>query len=72
MAVAKTILNPHKEALAAMMIRRHWIVHRADHNEGAAGPGRHRTRYIGAHAVRTWKDTVAVFCSTLLNELERS
>lgn len=71
MAVGKSALDPHKEALAAMMIRRHWIVHRADHNENAAGSRRQRTRQIGASTVATWKDTVAAFCTTLLDELEQ-
>jgi hypothetical protein len=72
MAVDKSLLAPHRDVLATMMTRRHWIVHRADHNEGATGPGRQRTRQIGAATVTTWKDTVAAFCCTLLDELERT
>lgn len=71
MGVPKNVAIPHKQSLAGMMIRRHWIVHRADQNRGAVGPGRRRTRQIGAQAVAKWKDAVTVFCSTLIDELER-
>lgn len=72
MGCSRSVLDPHRDLLAVMMIRRHWIVHRADHNEGAAGPGRQRTRPLGANVVASWKETVASFCSTLLAQLERS
>ncbi|PRQ09558.1 hypothetical protein [Enhygromyxa salina] len=32
-ALEKSLLSPHKNNLAAMMSRRHWIVHRADRHE---------------------------------------
>ena len=59
-----SLLEPHKDDLAAMMKRRHWIVHRADHSRDASGPGP-----IGVKTVTTWKDAVSVFCYSLLARL---
>ena len=53
-----------------MTSRRHLIVHRADRNPSAGGPGHKRTRSIGAKTVTTWRDTVEGFCSSILDKLE--
>jgi hypothetical protein len=71
LTVERSVLDPHKDALAAMMLRRHWIVHRADRNRAMIGPGQQRTSQISANTIATWKDTVAAFCSKLLDTLER-
>jgi hypothetical protein len=59
-----SLLDPHKDDLAGMMKRRHWIVHRADHSQEARGPGP-----IAVKTVTTWKDAVSAFCYALLARL---
>lgn len=69
-ALEKSLVDPYKKNLAAMMSRRHWIVHRADRNRNAGAPGQPRVLRITVKTVTTWKDTVEKFCSTVLARLE--
>jgi hypothetical protein len=66
----KSLMTPYKKDLAAMMSRRHRIVHRADHNQDAGAPGQTRTLRIAVKTVATWKNTVETFCSAVLDKLE--
>jgi hypothetical protein len=69
-ALDVSILAPHKNDLAAMMQRRHWIVHRADHDRDVREPGRPRTRPLDRETVTIWTNTVQKFGAQILAMLE--
>jgi hypothetical protein len=60
----RTLLPAHGSNLAAMMNRRHHIVHRADRNDGEAGSDIYRI--IETSTAETWVRTVENFGSSLL------
>ncbi len=64
LSVPTTILDPHKDALGAMMARRHWIVHRADRND-LPGRGHYEARSLDPTTVRRWRDAVRGFGEAL-------
>jgi hypothetical protein len=65
MGLGTTWVDPLAARLAALMSRRHLIVHRADRNE-SIGSGHHRASSISRSAVEAWIDTVGRFGSDLL------
>lgn len=56
----QSLLNPYRANLAAMMSRRHHIVHRADRNE-VSGRGQHNERPISRQTLTVWYTAVADF-----------
>lgn len=66
------LLNPHKDALAALMQRRHWIVHRADHFRNPEAPGALQLRPIGVLTIDVWRSSVEWVCVEILARLEPS
>lgn len=63
--VATTVLDPFAGDLAAMMSRRHWIVHRADRNQ-AQGSGQFPARSLSPDTVKTWAAAVEAFGKAVL------
>jgi hypothetical protein len=53
----KALVDPVRDKLASAMSRRHWIVHRADRNEGK-GSGYHAARPLQKRTVETWLGAV--------------
>jgi hypothetical protein len=51
--IATSVLDPYGGDLAAMMSRRHWIVHRADRNQ-AQGSGHFAAHSLSPGTVQTW------------------
>ena len=51
--LATTVIEPLGKHLAAMMSRRHWIVHRADRNQ-AQGSGHFAARSLSPTTVEAW------------------
>jgi len=64
----KTSVEPLFGTLEAMMDRRHWIVHRADHNP-KTGQGQHKAKSIGLGTVNAWIETVETFGNDLIGQL---
>ncbi|HPS77214.1 MAG TPA: hypothetical protein PLS53_03565 [Thermoanaerobaculaceae bacterium] len=58
-------------ALAALIKRRHNIVHRADGQE-QEGSGHHRTSSIGVHHLSEWLNSVERFTAGVLCQLDNS
>ncbi len=63
--VATAALDTHGSDLAAMMKRRHWIVHRADRNS-AQGQGQFAAQSLHPTTVRAWVVSVEAFGKALL------
>jgi hypothetical protein len=63
--VAKTALDPFAADLAAMMSRRHWIVHRADRNQ-AQGSGHFAAKSLSPSTVQIWLAAVEGFGKAVL------
>ena len=61
-------VSRHSRPLAAMMSRRHQIVHRADRQD-IAGAGNHAGTSLGVGAVEAWISTVDAVCRKILAEL---
>ena len=59
------LVDPFERQLAAMMARRHQIVHRADRNDGA-GSGQHAAASLGRGTVASWMDAVDGLCSAVV------
>ena len=64
------LVDPFGRKLAALMTRRHWIVHRADRNR-RAGPGHHEAQSLRKSTVLNWLDLVRSFGSALLVEISK-
>lgn len=62
-----SLLDPYRTELAAMMRRRHLIVHRADRDP--KGPGH---ALVDAETVTSWKNVVDGFCCAVVAKLEES
>ena len=60
-----TLVDAHANLIAAMMKRRHWIVHRADRTE-MRGRGHHGARSIRRADVENWIQTVGTLGSNVL------
>ena len=60
-----SVVTPFTHELAAMMSRRHLIVHRADRQD-AGGSGKHAAASLGAATVQTWKAAVEGFCQAVI------
>ncbi len=67
-SVPSTALDPYGSDLAAMMSRRHWIVHRADRNQ-AQGSGHFAARSLSPSTVQTWVAAVEAFGKAVLSLL---
>jgi hypothetical protein len=63
--VATSALDPYGGDLAAMMSRRHWIVHRADRNQ-AQGSGHFAAQSLSPSTVKTWLAAVEAFGKAVL------
>ena len=59
------LVVPQASKLAALMRRRHWIVHRADQN-AATGQGHHLAMSLSAKLVRNWVGSVERFGQSIL------
>lgn len=62
---ASAVVKPHGSNLAAMMSRRHWIVHRADRNR-AQGSGHFAAQSLPPDLVETWVASVEAFGKAVL------
>jgi hypothetical protein len=58
--VPSSVLDPYGSRLAAMMSRRHWIVHRADRNR-AQGSGQFAAQSLPPDLVETWIASAEAF-----------
>ena len=65
------LLDPYREDLAALMQRRHWIVHRADHFGSADSLGAPQTRPINVATVEAWRKSVDSVCAEIIAMLGR-
>lgn len=66
--LSPTLVAKHAPTLAAMMARRHQIVHRADRHDGA-GPGHHAAASLGQETVRAWIGAVEELCEAIVAAL---
>lgn len=66
--LVKTLLDPYRGKLGPMMLRRHWIVHRADRNT-ASGSGHHSARALDRESVKTWLEALENFGKDILSRL---
>lgn len=62
------IVDPHVRQLAALMARRHWIVHRVDRN-ATTGRGQHPTQSLGVGTVQGWVKAVRGVGEAILAKL---
>jgi hypothetical protein len=63
--IPTAVVDPYGSRLAAMMTRRHWIVHRADRNQ-AQGSGQFAAQSLAPDLVRTWIASVEAFGAAVL------
>lgn len=64
------LLDPYKDALAALMQRRHWIVHRVDHFRSPEAPWAPQLRPISVTTVEIWMKSAESVCVEILARLE--
>lgn len=69
--LSKTLVDPTRARIYAMMTRRHWIVHRADRYQASAlggrGRGNYSTRTIDKPTVEDWLDAVETLTKNILS-----
>jgi hypothetical protein len=72
--LSRQLVDPTRARIAAMMTRRHWIVHRADRYEAPApsgssgrGRGNYATKTIDKLTVEDWLDAVSNLTALILN-----
>ncbi len=68
MGLDPNLVIPYQGELAAMMGRRHRIVHRADRLD-EVGSGHHGAASLGQSFVMHWVDAVDMFCTDLIAKL---
>jgi hypothetical protein len=68
--IETNLLHPYKDALAALMQRRHWIVHRADYFSSVEAPGALQLRPISVATVETWRESVESVCAEILARMD--
>jgi hypothetical protein len=68
MGVPSGIVDKYASDLAAMMSRRHWIAHRADHNS-SKGQGHHPATSLSNAMVTYWTRMVERFGDELLSRI---
>lgn len=62
------LVSPHAQDIAAMMTRRHQIVHRADRHD-LPGSGNHAGASIGTGTVEAWIASVDAVCHAILAQV---
>ena len=62
------LVAPYERELAAMMARRHLIVHRADRHD-VGGSGHHAAASLGQGTIWSWITAVEGFCSAIVAAL---
>lgn len=62
-------VNARFDDIAALMARRHQIVHRADRDE-AGGQGHHKVRSIGLKTLNNWVSAVEEFTAAVLMQVQ--
>jgi hypothetical protein len=68
--IATNLLEPYKDALAALMQRRHWIVHRADYFRNSEAPHALQLRPIPVAVVEGWRESVESVCAEILARMD--
>jgi hypothetical protein len=68
--IETNLLDPYKDALAALMQRRHWIVHRADNFASTDALGAPQPRSITVSTVETWTESVQRVCAEILARMD--
>lgn len=62
------VVDPHARAVAAMMSRRHQIVHRADRRD-VPGSGNHAAASLGVGTVNVWLAAIDAVCQGIVANL---
>lgn len=69
-SASRAMVIKHDAEIASLMMRRHWIVHRADTND-VTGRGQHTVRSISRQSVSSWMKTIEKIGKVVLQEIAK-